>query len=155
MATVTFEKAQRWYPGTDAPAVPGIDLEINDGEFNQSYVIPSQNTGVFDSGDVKPVEKGATDPQYAAAESTRAIAAEREGVTGFFPTVAGRPASGHLSLTDQAAAEAEAARAERIAGQSDAARESSERQDAVDYTHDAVRRASRGRRSGRFRDRDA
>ncbi|WP_432477333.1 ABC transporter ATP-binding protein [Nocardioides sp. GXQ0305] len=33
MATVTFEKAQRWYPGTDAPAVPGIDLEINDGEF--------------------------------------------------------------------------------------------------------------------------
>jgi multiple sugar transport system ATP-binding protein len=33
MATVTFEKAQRWYPGTDRPAVPGIDLEIGDGEF--------------------------------------------------------------------------------------------------------------------------
>jgi len=33
MATVTFEKAQRWYPGTDKPAVPGIDLEIGDGEF--------------------------------------------------------------------------------------------------------------------------
>ena len=33
MATVTFEKAQRWYPGTDAPAVHGIDLEIEDGEF--------------------------------------------------------------------------------------------------------------------------
>ncbi len=33
MATVRFEKAQRWYPGTDEPAVPGIDLEINDGEF--------------------------------------------------------------------------------------------------------------------------
>ena len=33
MATVTFEKAQRWYPGTDQPAVPGIDLEIRDGEF--------------------------------------------------------------------------------------------------------------------------
>ncbi len=33
MASVTFEKAQRWYPGTDTPAVPGIDLEINDGEF--------------------------------------------------------------------------------------------------------------------------
>ena len=33
MATVTFEKAQRWYPGADEPAVPGIDLEINDGEF--------------------------------------------------------------------------------------------------------------------------
>jgi multiple sugar transport system ATP-binding protein len=33
MATVTFEKAQRWYPGADTPAVPGIDLEINDGEF--------------------------------------------------------------------------------------------------------------------------
>src|SRR5689334_20786833 len=33
MATVSFKKAQRWYPGTDKPAVPGIDLEINDGEF--------------------------------------------------------------------------------------------------------------------------
>src|SRR3982750_1303739 len=33
MATVTFEKAQRWYAGTDAPAVDGIDLEIHDGEF--------------------------------------------------------------------------------------------------------------------------
>ena len=33
MATVTFEKAQRWYPGADAPAVQGIDLEIGDGEF--------------------------------------------------------------------------------------------------------------------------
>jgi multiple sugar transport system ATP-binding protein len=33
MATVTFKKAQRWYPGMDKPAVPGIDLEINDGEF--------------------------------------------------------------------------------------------------------------------------
>ena len=33
MATVTFEKAQRWYPGADKPAVPGIDLEIDDGEF--------------------------------------------------------------------------------------------------------------------------
>jgi multiple sugar transport system ATP-binding protein len=33
MATVTFEKAQRWYPGSDSPAVPGLDLEIRDGEF--------------------------------------------------------------------------------------------------------------------------
>jgi multiple sugar transport system ATP-binding protein len=33
VASVTFEKAQRWYPGADSPAVPGIDLEINDGEF--------------------------------------------------------------------------------------------------------------------------
>src|SRR5687768_16101873 len=33
MATVTFKKAQRWYPGADVPAVPGIDLEIGDGEF--------------------------------------------------------------------------------------------------------------------------
>jgi multiple sugar transport system ATP-binding protein len=33
MATVTFEKAQRWYPGSDSPAVPGLDLEIHDGEF--------------------------------------------------------------------------------------------------------------------------
>src|SRR3954471_13138462 len=33
MATVSFKKAQRWYPGMDKPAVPGIDLEIKDGEF--------------------------------------------------------------------------------------------------------------------------
>jgi multiple sugar transport system ATP-binding protein len=33
MATVRFDKAQRWYPGADKPAVPGIDLEIGDGEF--------------------------------------------------------------------------------------------------------------------------
>jgi len=33
MATITFDKAQRWYPGADTPAVPGLDLEITDGEF--------------------------------------------------------------------------------------------------------------------------
>src|ERR1700754_3549157 len=33
MATVSFKKAQRWYPGADKPAVPGISLEIDDGEF--------------------------------------------------------------------------------------------------------------------------
>jgi multiple sugar transport system ATP-binding protein len=33
MSTVTFENAQRWYAGTDAPAVAGLDLEIRDGEF--------------------------------------------------------------------------------------------------------------------------
>ncbi|WP_300681929.1 sn-glycerol-3-phosphate ABC transporter ATP-binding protein UgpC [Nocardioides sp.] len=33
MASITFEKAQRWYPGAERPAVPGIDLEIHDGEF--------------------------------------------------------------------------------------------------------------------------
>src|SRR3954467_1797411 len=33
MSTVTFEKAQRWYTGTDEPAVADLDLEIRDGEF--------------------------------------------------------------------------------------------------------------------------
>jgi multiple sugar transport system ATP-binding protein len=33
MTTVRFEEAQRWYPGADKPAVPGISLEIQDGEF--------------------------------------------------------------------------------------------------------------------------
>src|SRR3954471_19259996 len=33
MAGIKFEEAQRWYPGAERPAVPGIDLEINDGEF--------------------------------------------------------------------------------------------------------------------------
>jgi len=33
MATITFDQAQRWYPGADKPAVPGIDLDIKDAEF--------------------------------------------------------------------------------------------------------------------------
>jgi multiple sugar transport system ATP-binding protein len=33
MAAISFKKAQRWYPGADKPAVPGIDLDIKDGEF--------------------------------------------------------------------------------------------------------------------------
>ncbi|CEA09909.1 sn-glycerol-3-phosphate import ATP-binding protein UgpC [Arthrobacter saudimassiliensis] len=33
MATVTFDKATRLYPGTDRPAVDGLDLQIADGEF--------------------------------------------------------------------------------------------------------------------------
>jgi multiple sugar transport system ATP-binding protein len=33
MASVTFEKAQRWDAGADSPAVEGIDLTIEDGEF--------------------------------------------------------------------------------------------------------------------------
>ena len=33
MATVTFDKASRIYPGSTTPAVDKLDLEINDGEF--------------------------------------------------------------------------------------------------------------------------
>jgi multiple sugar transport system ATP-binding protein len=33
MATVTFDKAQRIYPGADKPAVDNLELEIGDGEF--------------------------------------------------------------------------------------------------------------------------
>src|SRR5690348_9727938 len=33
MATVRFEEAQRCFPGADKPAVPGISLEVGDGEF--------------------------------------------------------------------------------------------------------------------------
>jgi len=33
MATVTFDKAPRIYPGSDKPAVDQLDLEIQDGEF--------------------------------------------------------------------------------------------------------------------------
>ena len=33
MATVTFDKATRIYPGTDKPAVDQLDIEIEDGEF--------------------------------------------------------------------------------------------------------------------------
>ncbi|WP_448070860.1 ABC transporter ATP-binding protein [Georgenia yuyongxinii] len=33
MASVTFDKATRVYPGSERPAVDGLDLEIADGEF--------------------------------------------------------------------------------------------------------------------------
>ncbi len=33
MARITFEAAQRWYDGADSPAVPGIDLVVEDGEL--------------------------------------------------------------------------------------------------------------------------
>jgi multiple sugar transport system ATP-binding protein len=33
MATVTFDRATRVYPGSDKPAVDALDLEISDGEF--------------------------------------------------------------------------------------------------------------------------
>src|SRR5215211_1096870 len=33
MATVTYDHASRFYPGSDVPAVDNLHLEINDGEF--------------------------------------------------------------------------------------------------------------------------
>jgi len=33
MATVTFDKATRVYPGADKPSVDQLDLQIQDGEF--------------------------------------------------------------------------------------------------------------------------
>jgi multiple sugar transport system ATP-binding protein len=33
MASISFMKAQCWYAGAEAPAVLGIDLEVEDGEF--------------------------------------------------------------------------------------------------------------------------
>jgi len=33
MATVTFDKATRIYPGTEKPAVDGLQIEVGDGEF--------------------------------------------------------------------------------------------------------------------------
>ncbi len=32
MSSVSFLGAQRWYPGAASPAVPGLDLEVADGE---------------------------------------------------------------------------------------------------------------------------
>ncbi len=33
MATVTFDKATRLYPGSTVPAVDALDLHVGDGEF--------------------------------------------------------------------------------------------------------------------------
>src|SRR3954471_4287245 len=60
MATVTFKGAQRWYPGSDAPAVPGLDLEIGDGEF-MVLVGPSgsgKSTALRMLAGLEPVDAG-------------------------------------------------------------------------------------------------
>jgi multiple sugar transport system ATP-binding protein len=60
MATVTFKGAQRWYPGSDAPAVPGLDLEIGDGEF-MVLVGPSgcgKSTTLRMLAGLEPVDEG-------------------------------------------------------------------------------------------------
>ena len=61
MATVTFKGAQRWYPGAPAPAVPGLDLEIRDGEF-MVLVGPSgcgKSTTLRMLAGLEPVDDGA------------------------------------------------------------------------------------------------
>jgi len=53
-----FDSSENW----------NIDVvKIPEGGFNQSYVMPGRNSGRFDSEDVKPVAKGASDPQVGAA----------------------------------------------------------------------------------------
>ena len=47
MTSITFEKAQRWYAGSDRPAVPGIDLEVTDEAVEiRATVRTSDRTGV-------------------------------------------------------------------------------------------------------------
>jgi multiple sugar transport system ATP-binding protein len=61
MATVTFKGAQRWYAGSDRPAVPGLDLEIGDGEF-MVLVGPSgcgKSTTLRMLAGLEPVDDGA------------------------------------------------------------------------------------------------
>jgi multiple sugar transport system ATP-binding protein len=60
MATVSFKGAQRWYPGADTPAVPGIDLEIAAGEF-MVLVGPSgcgKSTTLRMLAGLEPVDEG-------------------------------------------------------------------------------------------------
>ena len=60
MATVTFKGAQRWYPGAAEPAVPGLDLEIRDGEF-MVLVGPSgcgKSTTLRMLAGLEPVDEG-------------------------------------------------------------------------------------------------
>ncbi|WP_151084633.1 ABC transporter ATP-binding protein [Nocardioides cynanchi] len=60
MATVSFKGAQRWYPGADEPAVPGIDLDIADGEL-MVLVGPSgcgKSTTLRMLAGLEPVDEG-------------------------------------------------------------------------------------------------
>jgi multiple sugar transport system ATP-binding protein len=61
MATVTFDKASRIYPGLDRPAVDSLDLEIGDGEF-LVLVGPSgcgKSTSLRMLAGLEPVDGGA------------------------------------------------------------------------------------------------
>ncbi len=61
MATVTFDKATRHYPGGDRPAVDALDLEIGDGEF-LVLVGPSgcgKSTSLRMLAGLEPVDGGA------------------------------------------------------------------------------------------------
>ena len=39
MASVTFDKASRIYPGTSVPAVDALDLTIDDGELTPTLKV--------------------------------------------------------------------------------------------------------------------
>jgi multiple sugar transport system ATP-binding protein len=61
MATVTFEKATRLYPGVELPAVDALELEIGDGEF-LVLVGPSgsgKSTALRMLAGLEPVDRGA------------------------------------------------------------------------------------------------
>jgi predicted ABC-type transport system involved in lysophospholipase L1 biosynthesis ATPase subunit len=61
MATVTFDKATRHYPGAERPAVDALDLEIGDGEF-LVLVGPSgcgKSTSLRMLAGLEPVDGGA------------------------------------------------------------------------------------------------
>jgi multiple sugar transport system ATP-binding protein len=61
MATVTFDKATRHYPGGDRPAVDALDLDIGDGEF-LVLVGPSgcgKSTSLRMLAGLEPVDGGA------------------------------------------------------------------------------------------------
>ena len=60
MASIRFEQAERWYPGSDTPAVAGIDLEVRDGEF-MVLVGPSgcgKSTTLRMLAGLEPVDRG-------------------------------------------------------------------------------------------------
>ncbi|MDX6360513.1 MAG: multiple sugar transport system ATP-binding protein [Nocardioidaceae bacterium] len=96
MATVSFKGAQRWYPGADAPAVPGIDLDIADGEF-MVLVGPSgcgKSTTLRMLAGLEPVDEGSV---YIGDRDVTRVAPKDRDIAMVFQNYALYP---HMDVAD-------------------------------------------------------
>ena len=73
MASITYDKATRRYPGSDTPAVDALDLEIADGEF-LVLVGPSgcgKSTSLRMLAGLEDIDDGASGSATATSRSCR------------------------------------------------------------------------------------
>lgn len=69
MATVTFDKATRIYPGNDKPSVDQLDLKIEDGEF--LVLVSPSGCGKSTSPACSPASRTSTPAASSSATAGR------------------------------------------------------------------------------------